>query len=54
MSLELFLELFFFAILPFLGVVGGCLADRFPASVKTALAFCFLPMAGVGLMKMFC
>jgi hypothetical protein len=37
-----------------LGVVGGCLAGRFPASGKLALALGFGPAAGLGLSITFC
>ncbi len=37
-----------------LGVVGGCLAGRFPASGKFALALGFVPAAGLGLSIAFC
>lgn len=48
------LALIIFALPSVLGVVGGCMADRFPASLRTALAFCFVAPAGVGLAKTFC
>lgn len=47
-------ELVVFALASVLGVVGGCWANRFPASGKLALLLGLVPAAGVGLSMAFC
>lgn len=47
-------ELFVYVVSSLLGVAGGCLAWRFPASGKAALALGLVPAAGVGLALAFC
>lgn len=48
------IELMGFILVAVLGVVGGCSANRFPASGKVALLLAIVPVAGLGLSMAFC
>lgn len=47
-------EMVFYILVAVLGVVGGCSANRFPASGKVALLLAIVPAAGLGLSMAFC
>jgi hypothetical protein len=47
-------ELFVYLTSSVLGVIGGCSANRLPASGKAALLLALVPAAGVGLSMAFC
>ncbi len=47
-------EMVLFALASVLGVIGGCSANRFPASGKAALILGLVPAVGVGLSMAFC
>ena len=47
-------EIVVYVLASVLGVIGGCSANRFPASGKLALLLGLVPGAGVGLSMAFC
>ena len=47
-------ELSLYIIAAVLGILGGCSANRFPASGKAALVLGLVPAAGLGLSMAFC